>query len=260
LKLRESSKTGPNGPAVFHSHKDLIAINRDLELKGYLLKLSESINDTLGNLIGNHLTKMSQTITEKVFHTGKIVKLQEPGGKTRTIAIGDYYSQETLKIFHKKLMSYLKKLETDGTYDQSQTVSKMKQAMKDRKPIYCFDLTNATDRFPVKIQEDLMSALFGKRIASLWASVLTKRTFDFNGKDVVYAVGQPMGLLSSWAAFSLTHHAIIEYCALIKGFKSFKDYIVLGDDVAIFNKGVADTYSQMMKYLGVEISQAKSYI
>ena len=68
-----------------------------------------------------------------------------------------------------------------------------------------------------------------------------------------------MGVLSSWSAFALTHHAIIEYCAHLSGLKSFRDYVVLGDDVAIFNTQVAKLYVKTLSDLGVSIAESKSF-
>jgi hypothetical protein len=94
-------------------------------------------------------------------------------------------------------MGYLKQLTTDGTYNQGQIVLKLKQAIRDGKPIYCYDLSSATDRFPVFLQRDLLSPIIGSRRALVWAELLTKRGFSFKGKDVEYKTGQPMGILTS---------------------------------------------------------------
>jgi len=68
-----------------------------------------------------------------------------------------------------------------------------------------------------------------------------------------------MGILSSWSVFALTHHAIIEYSAFLEGISTFRDYVVLGDDVAIFNTKVSDRYQAIMMEVGVNISQPKSF-
>lgn len=47
--------------------------------------------------------------------TGKLSFISEPGGKTRLIAIGDYWSQLVLRPTHDIIMRLLRKLETDGT-------------------------------------------------------------------------------------------------------------------------------------------------
>lgn len=69
-----------------------------------------------------------------------------------------------------------------------------------------------------------------------------------------------MGILSSWSVFSLSHHAIIEYCGHLEGKKSFRDYTIIGDDVAIFSEPVAQRYQEIMTILGVEINLKKSII
>jgi hypothetical protein len=69
-----------------------------------------------------------------------------------------------------------------------------------------------------------------------------------------------MGVLTSWSVFALTHHAIIEYCAYQERLQSFRDYVVLGDDVAIFNKKVAKRYLKLLDQLRVPISLAKSFV
>lgn len=96
-----------------------------------------------------------------VLHTGRISNIPEPGGKTRTIAIGDYWSQIALKPLHNILMKILRRMETDGTYDQGE---QFKRIIREAKaPCFSFDLTSATDRFPIELQQHLVAALFGDR-------------------------------------------------------------------------------------------------
>jgi hypothetical protein len=70
-----------------------------------------------------------------------------------------------------------------------------------------------------------------------------------------------MGALSSWAMLALTHHCIVQVAALRVGHNGwFEDYAVLGDDVVIANKQIADSYLVLMKLLGVEINLSKSLV
>jgi hypothetical protein len=56
-------------------------------------------------------------------------------------------------------------------------------------------------------------------MARAWRNILVER--DYFLHDVVssstekyrYAVGQPMGALSSWAMLAITHHMIMQYCS-----------------------------------------------
>ena len=79
---------------------------------------------------------------------------------------------------------------------------------------------------------------------------------------VRYAVGQPMGALSSWAMLALTHHFIVAMAAVRVGFipGTFRNYAVLGDDIVIADGRVAGAYLQLMAELGVEIGLAKSLV
>jgi hypothetical protein len=59
---------------------------------------------------------------------------------------------------------------------------------------------------------------------------------------------------------ALTHHLIVQYCAYLAHRKIylFKDYIVLGDDIVIADKAVADCYHHVMvTNLQVSINMAK---
>jgi hypothetical protein len=59
-------------------------------------------------------------------------------------------------------MSILKSMETDATDQEPGFKRILAQAGSE---CYSFDLTSATDRFPVKLQEILLSQVFGTKIA-----------------------------------------------------------------------------------------------
>jgi hypothetical protein len=80
-------------------------------------------------------------------------------------------------------------------------------------------------------------------------------------KPYYYAVGQPMGALSSWAMLAITHHIIVQIAARRTGLTSwFSDYAVLGDDIVIADEAVARSYLTIMGDLGVEINLHKSLV
>jgi hypothetical protein len=259
--IHETTKNGPNGPALVNSHIDLFTVGNDPKLFNNILDWCRvTSNPHLLKYITDSFDRIKGLALTVGLHS-KLAFLQEGGGKTRVIAMADYYTQEILTPLHREVMNFLRSLSTDGTYDQSHIVSKTIQAMKDRKPIYCFDLKSATDRLPAPLQVDVLSHIYGEGISTQWLKLMTDRVFQVGkGKEASYAVGQPMGILSSWAVFSLTHHAIVEYCAFKIGIKSFRDYVILGDDVAIFHSDVAKLYKSFMMSMGVEISPHKSYV
>lgn len=188
---------------------------------------------------------------------GKISFIPAPGGKTRLVALGNYWIQESFKELHKVIYSMLKKLATDGTYFQNEQFTRVLKASSERA-VWSFDLTAATDRFPIEFQYHVLKSI-NTRVATLWNKILQRMEFLYDSKLYSYAVGQPMGLYSSWAVFALSHHVLIQYAAWLEGFKSFNQYTILGDDVAIWNKTVALRYRELLDTLCVEVSEHKSF-
>jgi hypothetical protein len=117
------------------------------------------------------------------------------------------------------------------------------------------------------MQVHRLELLGGKNLGEAWLRVMTDRTFfvKTTGQFLRWRVGQPLGLLSSFPSFALWHHDIIQFahyrCRIREGktrLKFFKDYRLLGDDVVIFNKKVADEYRSLMTIIGVDINEQKS--
>lgn len=67
-------------------------------------------------------------------------------------------------------------------------------------------------------------------------------------------------MLSSWAILAVTHHYIVRLAAENCGLKNFVAYLVLGDDIVIANKEVADEYKSLIERMGLEISDVKSVV
>jgi len=81
-----------------------------------------------------------------------------------------------------------------------------------------YDLSAATDRLPIALQVSILTSIFGGEFAKHWRDLLVGREYVLNHKEypltvAKYAVGQPMGALSSWAMLAVTHHLIVQYCA-----------------------------------------------
>jgi len=89
---------------------------------------------------------------------------------------------------------------------------------------------------------------------------MTDRIFHHNGTDFKYKVGQPMGGYSSWAAFTLCHHLVVQFCAHKVGKFPFTNYIILGDDIVIKDNIIARSYISFMGKLGVDISMHKTHV
>jgi len=74
---------------------------------------------------------------------------------------------------------------------------------------------------------------------------------------IAWKVGQPLGVVASFAAFALTHHAVVR--SLWKGDPSAAPYVILGDDLVIADDELAAEYQRVVtEVLGAEISWSKS--
>jgi hypothetical protein len=109
----------------------------------------------------------------------------------------------------------------DGTFNQDASVERSIVKAKEHGVAYSFDLSAATDRLPALLTANILESIFEiKDIGKAWLKLMTDRDFSF-GPHVLkkyphlftdqnnkyrYAVGQPMGGLSSWAGLAITHH------------------------------------------------------
>jgi len=96
--------------------------------------------------------------------TSRISQICEQGGKTRNIAIIDYWSQTALKPIHDHLMTVLSKIKTDATYSQEDQFAFSRKMASKAGCCYSFDLSSATDRFPIIFQEMVLKELFPEDI------------------------------------------------------------------------------------------------
>jgi hypothetical protein len=72
---------------------------------------------------------------------------------------------------------------------------------------------------PVYLQFLLIKQIFGDKIATNWTKLMVNSPFLHRKSNrlLQWEIGQPLGLLSSWPAFSLLHHNLVWYCAWLEG-------------------------------------------
>lgn len=199
---------------------------------------------------------------------GQMSIVNDPEGKRRIIAMLDYHSQMILRPIHDGLFNLLKTLPCDRTFTQDPFFNSYCNKYSNTSCYHSLDLSSATDRFPVFVQERFLSRIYQSRhFSRAWSKLLTDRDFIYYpSKDKTffesyrYAVGQPMGAYSSWPAFTITHHLCVHWAAYLCGLSDFHDYIILGDDIVIRNDQVAKRYRAIMRHYGVEISEAKTHV
>lgn len=203
---------------------------------------------------------------------GRLAFLKEPG-KIRVVAMVNLITQTLMAPLHKWIFQRLRQIPTDGTFDQTRPVESLIRGFEGKGHwTASYDLSAATDRIPILIQIELIKPLLGEELANLWAWFLVSqpyqlpkiaKSWNLGYSAVWYAVGQPMGALSSWALLALTHHAIVQLAASQAYPRApgwFTLYAVLGDDVVICDRLVAQRYLKIMQDLGVEIGLAKSLV
>jgi len=191
---------------------------------------------------------------------GKLSVVRDQAGKARIVAITNWWIQIALKPLHDSLFLILKNIEMDGTYDQTKPLKALLNRLPLNQTLYSFDLSAATDRLPIALQEQVLGIIYpGSRF---WRAALDFAWVSkYSETPVKYAVGQPMGAYSSWGMLALTHHVLVQYAAILAGYsRLFKDYCVLGDDVVIANDAVAREYQKLMSILGMEINLSKSLV
>jgi hypothetical protein len=197
---------------------------------------------------------------------GKLSVKEEAAGKMRIFAMVDAISQWFCKPLHDGIFEgILQYIPQDGTFNQMAPIHRLLS----EKPEYLasFDLKAATDRIPVAPQTRLIAGLMGKEFAANWIRLLVQRFYWLKqpmerSLKLSYQVGQPMGALSSWPSLALIHHFIVQFCAykVYRTSRWFPLYAILGDDIVIGDRLVAEEYKAIMARLGVVIGLPKSII
>ncbi|KAH0706215.1 hypothetical protein KY289_011291 [Solanum tuberosum] len=173
--------------------------------------------------------------------TGGLAQAIEGGGKRRIFARCNYIKQRLLHPVHIWAMTVLSSLKTD-----------------------------ATDRWPLSVIYTLIEMIWGSTLASsIVNSSLGLNTFLVSPpmvkkfSEVAFLTEQPLGYYGSWSLFSLSHHYIV-WLATLKAYPlrstPFVDYALLGDDILITDKKVANQYNRLLDRLSVTISFAKSIV
>jgi hypothetical protein len=257
------STSGPNGPATWTAHSDAKALlgNTALYQSFQVLATESGMPWLVNDLLGVVSLPSYDSMPDSLIYTGRLHDFEEWGGKRRVVAIVDYWTQTLLTPLHDTIFHFLAKIEADGTFNQDAASERVRSfTAQSGAQVYSYDLTAATDRLPIWIQEEILEWLLGRSIAKHWSRLLTAREYfhrDTN-KGYKYAVGQPMGAKSSWAMLALTHHIILKAAALKASTETYNDYAILGDDIVLTGSAVATNYTSIMNSLGVKINLFKS--
>jgi hypothetical protein len=219
---------------------------------------------------------------------GRIGLIQERGMKLRAVANPFRLWQHVLTPLGDFLFGILRTLEWDCTFDQDKGITFIQEALAHKRHLYAFDLSNATDMFPLSEQLVVVRDLVTQLKANVGIPSLLSTDPDvtvddldksldllrdlsrgrwsceglarYNGGDpfLSWKTGQPLGLYPSFALFALTHGILLRN--LEKGVGTQGSFRVLGDDVIISDARVAALYKETITSLGCLISDKKSLV
>jgi hypothetical protein len=174
-------------------------------------------------------------------------------------------------LFH-HLMNCLKTVKEDCTFNQEKGAQRAAEYMAAGMTVFSVDLSNATDTFPLSVQLDWMRDrclpveqvnLF-ERISKGKFKVPEHLISVGFPAFIEWAVGQPLGIRPSFAAFALTHHFTVRGLCLDLGILPDSNgcfpYEILGDDLLIFDERLYKAYICLMSSVDVKISVEKSFI
>lgn len=272
-----STKSGPNGPLCPSAVLDFIAISQSKTKDGSTLleKIQEissmTYNYSLNSLIKYFKDKMDSTgydigyySTRENAYTGKLSIKYEHSGKSRFIAICDFFSQSALKGMHEFDFQWLSKQKEDGTKDQNRSFQVAQYLTLSGKDVDSQDLTEATNGFSSDLQSEKVEKQFSNSLGLLWNTISTDREFYSPDLDsyIRYSVGQPMGLYSSWSNLAVGNHLLARTACLLSKLPWKKRVVfqICGDDFfGVTDNGFSKVYAKIIDGIGIGISASKGY-
>jgi len=257
---------GPNGKASWTAYSDAVALLNNVPLLKQLVSFAE-LSDLKGLLNDMFMTVNLPGVdggTGGQVYTAKIHTFEEWGGKTRHVAIIDYWTQLLVTPLHDTLFEFLRRIEMDATFDQDAACDVIRgwTETSSKRELYSCDLTAATDRLPRDFQVQVLSILMGDAtLAVNWGKMFSERSYLTVDKTFIkYGAGLPMGSKSNWAMLALCHHVIIQSAAIKANVTPYADYRVCGDDSVITKTSVYDHYTALMTVYGLTINITKSVL
>jgi hypothetical protein len=262
-KPQLSLKSSPNGISYFAFPWDRAAIvAHDLvdKLKDYSqVYFQGNVDDWLDD----HIEPYEDLVdSNRQLHVGKISLTFETGKlKPRVFAIVDSVTQSLLGDLHKDLMSILRSIPEDCTFDQDKVKEVAQKNWDEGITFYGFaDLSNASDTIPFYLYEEIGNFIRAG-LGTAWVALFNRDFYisksvveawepnKVRPEHVRYASGQPMGALSSWPFMALVHHVLVWYSFGSRK-QSLGKYLILGDDVVIFDEVVYAKYCTLLNTLG----------
>lgn len=243
-----------------------VALWRDLLMRDRMSHdLWESQTQAVSHSLGYAETLPLNYEDEKVnLPAGRVVILQDVGAKARWIANPFLTFQafgEPLKV---KLQEYLLLQYPEVfVHDQDAARAELVSWLMEGKTVWSYDCTSFTDRFPVVYQRIVLENLRTQGIASQFDieafDLVIGKEWMYHDELIKWEVGQPLGYGPSFFLATLTHAVLLDRLAT-ECCASPRSFMVVGDDVVICDKRLAEAYLSEMTALGVEINLSKSLV
>lgn len=268
LSIYSGNASSPNsGASATKLLDDAAAVKEDRKLSKAILSWSKNFEgseqfDYLVRILFENIRDMPGRIHSKLFH------FTSKGGKARIIANVDWLTQTSLSGMHFYLYRMLKTMSSDFTFDHKKGLPYLWSTRTAGHNFYSIDLSAATDRMPVILQSRIIKGILdklgleGESMSNDWRTILdreysTKKSALNNEKPVRYAVGQGMGIFTSWPIMAMTHHYIVNgICGITRD-----NYALVGDDLVIRGRREDfDKYISILTKMGMKINKSKTLI
>lgn len=268
--------------AMYRSHASLYAKGLWMTERAFLRRLMSGsvLYPNRDHLLRNRVKSTANIV-------GRLGFIQESGCKLRVVANLNRENQAALSGLGDLLYKVLQRLPWDCTFDQSKGTDFVQNALLQNKTVFSYDLSNATDSFPLSYQISVVSKslllcnlrninvktnkenyatindlqksleLFALISRADWF-VPTQYWSKFKKPFLSWTKGQPLGAFPSFALFAISHGNLVRSIELEEGLSD--TFRVLGDDIVITDPYVAKRYVEVMTEYGCSISIQKSII
>jgi hypothetical protein len=234
-------------------------------LSGTVRGLENSIVPDLELNLEFELKSVGHLESEELPDMGLISLIQEGGLKLRFAANPYRVYQMALQPLGRALFRSLRHVANDFTFDQTAALPLIQKWIGEGRPMCSMDLSNCSDNLPLDLQLETL-ARYG--VGTRWLQFFRDccrgkwlvKPFSMM-ESLSWTVGTPLGLYPTFASFALLHHNLVQWCFDRIGspkVDGIYPYVIVGDDVVIASREVAEQYQELMTYLGVPISEHKT--
>lgn len=194
---------------------------------------------------------------------GVVGSSQEPGYKFRAFASPNRVLQCALEGTKRNLLSALENLRWDNTHDQEKGVTEVQRWLREGKPLFSVDLSDATNNFPLSYQLRVLKRVGCPYEELKLMEVVSRGVYDVTWdkeKTAKWDVGQPLGAGPSFMAFALAHASVALDAEAAAGFppeRAGTSFMILGDDFITCDPAVHTEYRRRLDVLSCPISENK---